>query len=114
MLRYSKLLAGASWVAEYGDPDVPEDRKVLKRYSPYHNLSSNKKYPKVLFVTSTQDDRVHPAHARKMAAKMIEQGHSVFYYENIEGGHSASANLKQKAFELALSYVYLSQQLGLR
>ena len=89
MLRYTKLLAGASWVGEYGDPDNPEMRRHIRRYSPFHNLSRQKDYPTPFFVTSTKDDRVHPGHARKMAARMISLGHPVYYFENIEGGHGA-------------------------
>lgn len=113
MIRYSQLLAGASWVGEYGDPDVPEERATLMAYSPYQNLKADGAYPKVLFYTSTKDDRVHPGHARKMAARMEEMGHDFYYYENIEGGHAAGANLKQTATRIALEYTYLAQQLGL-
>ncbi len=111
MLRYHKLLAGASWMGEYGDPDDPGSRPAITAYSPYQNLVKDKTYPKVLFVTSTKDDRVHPGHARKMAAKMLEMGHPFYYFENIEGGHGADANLKQKARRAALEYVYLLRQL---
>ncbi len=111
MIRYSKLLAGASWMGEYGDPDKPEMRKSLLSYSPYHNLEAGKKYPEIFFITSTKDDRVHPGHARKMAAKMDEFGFGHYYYENTEGGHSASANNKQRAKMTALEYVYLDQML---
>jgi prolyl oligopeptidase len=107
MLRYHKLLAGASWVAEYGDPDKPDEAEWLRRYSPYHNLSKDKDYPRVLFTTSTRDDRVHPGHARKMMARMLEQGHEALYYENIEGGHGGSANNQQAAFMAALAYTFL-------
>lgn len=113
MIRYHKLLAGASWMAEYGDPEDPEMRKVLLSYSPYHQLKKSEEYPKVLFITSTKDDRVHPAHARRMAAKMESMGHSFLYYENMEGGHGAAANLKQTAKMQALEFVYLSRQLWL-
>ncbi len=111
MLRYHKLLAGASWIGEYGDPDIAEERAAIAAYSPYQNVKPDVSYPEVFFVTSTKDDRVHPGHARKMAARMMEQGHAILYYENIEGGHSASANLKQIAYRLALQYVYLSRKL---
>ncbi|HAJ45326.1 MAG TPA: S9 family peptidase, partial [Alphaproteobacteria bacterium] len=111
MLRFHKLLAGASWVAEYGDPEKPDERALMSKWSPYQNLNKGVKYPTVLFVTSTKDDRVHPGHARKMAAKMEGYGMPFFYYENIEGGHSAAANLKQRAEQLALSWVYLRQRL---
>jgi prolyl oligopeptidase len=106
MKRYSKLLAGASWMAEYGDPDDPDMWEYIKTYSPYHNLKKNVKYPKVLFTTSTRDDRVHPGHARKMAAKMMDMGYEVFYYENTEGGHAGAANNKQIAYMSALVYAY--------
>ncbi|MCK5945255.1 MAG: S9 family peptidase, partial [Planctomycetes bacterium] len=107
MLRYHKLLAGASWMGEYGDPDVPAEAEWLRRYSPYHNVNADTKYPKVLFTTSTRDDRVHPGHARKMMARMMEQGHDVLYYENIEGGHGGAADNKQAAFMSALAWTFL-------
>jgi prolyl oligopeptidase len=112
MRRYSKLLAGASWMAEYGDPDKPEEWKFIKTFSPYHNVDKNKKYPPVLFMTSTRDDRVHPSHARKMAAKMIDMGFNVHYYENIEGGHGGAADNKQAAHMWALAYTFLWEMLG--
>ena len=111
MLRYHHLLAGASWIGEYGDPDDPEMRAYLASYSPYHQVSPGQEYPRVFFITSTKDDRVHPGHARKMVAKMEAQGHTVYYYENVEGGHSAGANLKQHAKMDALQYVYLHRLL---
>ncbi|KFN49824.1 prolyl oligopeptidase family serine peptidase [Arenimonas composti] len=111
MWRYNKLLAGASWVAEYGDPDIPEDWAFLRRYSPYQNVSADVAYPPVLFTTSTRDDRVHPGHARKMMARMMEQGHDVLYYENIEGGHGGAANNAQDAYMRALAYTFLKQKL---
>ena len=113
MVRYTKLLAGASWAAEYGDPEDPKMREAILRYSPYQNVFPDRKYPKVFIETSTKDDRVHPGHARKMVARMREQGHAVLYYENTEGGHAAGANLKQHAKRYALEYVYFSRQLGL-
>lgn len=112
MIRYSQLLAGASWMGEYGDPSDAKMREVILKYSPYQNVSADKKYPPVLFVTSTKDDRVHPGHARKMAAKMMEQKHFVMYYENVEGGHGAGANLKQLAKLNALQYEFLLQTIG--
>ena len=112
MLRYTKLLAGASWAAEYGDPADPEMRKVIEAYSPYQNVDKTKTYPKVFFITSTRDDRVHPGHARKMAALMRSYGKPVHYFENIEGGHAASANQNQRAQRKALEFVYLWQQLA--
>jgi prolyl oligopeptidase len=112
MLRYHKLLAGASWVAEYGDPDLPEDRPHLEALSPYQNLDADGDYPRVYFFTSTKDDRVHPGHARKMAAKMESYGQPFLYYENTEGGHAASANQDQRAKQLALQNVYFLRQLA--
>jgi prolyl oligopeptidase len=112
MRRYHRLLAGASWMAEYGDPDKPEHWAFLSRYSPYHNVKPTQKLPPVLFVTSTRDDRVHPGHARKMAARMLEQGHRVWYWENIEGGHGGAADNAQRARMQALEYAFLWQQLA--
>jgi prolyl oligopeptidase len=112
MRRYHLLLAGASWMAEYGDPDDPEDWSYIGRYSPYQNVSAEAEYPEVFFFTSTRDDRVHPAHARKMVARMQEQGHDVLYYENIEGGHGGAANLNQTALNQALFYAYLHDRLN--
>ncbi|MCU0303903.1 MAG: prolyl oligopeptidase family serine peptidase [Thermoanaerobaculales bacterium] len=111
MKRYSKLLAGASWMAEYGDPDT-DDWEYIKTWSPYHNLDPEASYPEVFFYTSTRDDRVHPGHARKMVAKMTDLGHKVYYYENTEGGHAAGANLEQRAYSWALSFAYLWMMLG--
>jgi len=111
MKRYNKLLAGASWMAEYGNPDIPEQWDYIKNYSPYHNLKKDEKYPKVFFYTSTKDDRVHPGHARKMVALMEEYGHDYYYYENTEGGHAGSSNNKQTAHLNALIYTYLQDQL---
>ncbi len=111
MKRYSKLLAGASWIAEYGDPENPEEWKFIKKFSPYHNLKKNKKYPPVLFMTSTRDDRVHPGHARKMAKKMLDMGFEVLYYENIEGGHGGAADFKQASHMWSLAYTFLYQNL---
>ena len=113
MMRYHKLLAGASWMGEYGDPDDPTEGAYLKAHSPYHLLDQEKAYPRVMFTTSTMDDRVHPGHARKMVARMLEQGHPVMYYENIEGGHAAGANLKQYATMAAIEFTYLHRQLNL-
>ena len=112
MQRYHKLLAGASWMAEYGDPDKPDEWAVIRKYSPYHNVRKQAKLPKVLFITSTRDDRVHPGHARKMAARMAEQGHALLYYENIEGGHGGAADNKQRADMTALEFSFLWQQLA--
>jgi len=111
MKRYNKLLAGASWMAEYGNPDYPDQWAYIRKFSPYQNVQPSVAYPKVLFTTSTRDDRVHPGHARKMMAKMESQGHAVWYYENIEGGHGGAANNKQSAFMQALAYTFLKQEL---
>ena len=111
MRRYNKLLAGASWVDEYGDPDKPEQWAYISKFSPYQNVVAKQKYPRVLFTTSTRDDRVHPGHARKMVARMKEQGHDVLYYENIEGGHGGAADNKQAAYMQALAYTFLKNQL---
>lgn len=112
MRRYHLLLAGASWMGEYGDPDRPEDWTWLARYSPYHNLRPGQRYPRLLLTTSTRDDRVHPAHARKMAARMLEQGHDVLYWENTEGGHAGAADNVQVARMQALTYTFLLRTLG--
>ena len=112
MLRYDELLAGASWVAEYGSPKDEAMRAYLAGYSPYQNIDPTKNYPEVFFVTSTKDDRVHPGHARKMAAKMMDLGKKVYYFENIEGGHAASADFEQMAARSAMEYVYLWNQVG--
>ncbi len=111
MKRYSHLLAGASWMAEYGDPDKPEEWEYLKTFSPYQNVKADAKYPPVLFTTSTRDDRVHPGHARKMMAKMKDLGFDVRSYENIEGGHGGAANNAQAAHMTALAYTFLWQRL---
>jgi prolyl oligopeptidase len=112
MRRYNELLAGASWMAEYGDPRVPAEWEYLRPFSPYHNVSVTDQYPPVLFVTSTRDDRVHPGHARKMVALLRETGHDVSYHENIEGGHSAGADNEQRAFNWALMLEFLWRKLG--
>ncbi|MBV9967010.1 MAG: S9 family peptidase [Alphaproteobacteria bacterium] len=111
MLRYHKLLAGASWIAEYGDPEIAEEAAFLRTISPYHNLKSRSAYPEPFFVTSTKDDRVHPGHARKMAARMQSMGLPFLYYENIDGGHSAAANLEERARRTALEFTYLMLRL---
>ncbi|MGV6820842.1 MAG: prolyl oligopeptidase family serine peptidase [Parvularcula sp.] len=113
MMRYDQLLAGASWVIEYGDPSDPVEGAFLRSISPYHNLKPDTDHPRPFFFTSTKDDRVHPGHARKMARKMAEYGYPFLYYENIEGGHGAAANQEQMAKRLALQYVYFARELGL-
>jgi len=112
MKRFHLLLAGASWVAEYGNPDDPDDWAFISEYSPYQNISADRRYPPVLIATSTRDDRVHPGHARKMTAALEEAGHPVWYYENIEGGHAGAADNAQTAFKSALAYSFLHRMLG--
>ena len=110
MKRYSHLLAGASWMAEYGDPDTA-DWEFIRTFSPYHLFDATRTYPPVIFMTSTKDDRVHPGHARKMAAKMLAADKNVSYYENIEGGHGGAANNAQAAHMSALAYTFLWETL---
>ncbi len=112
MLRYHKLLAGASWMAEYGNPDDENDRAYLEKLSPYHNLRKAADYPRMFFATSTRDDRVHPGHARKMYARMQAMGYDNLYFENIEGGHGAAASPDQMARVAAMELVYLHRQLA--
>ncbi|HAT29758.1 MAG TPA: S9 family peptidase, partial [Janthinobacterium sp.] len=111
MRRYHLLLAGASWMGEYGDPDDAAQWAYIGNYSPYQNVRAGVTYPRVLLTTSTRDDRVHPAHARKMVARMQEQGHDVLYWENLEGGHAGAANNDQQTQMWALSYTFLLKQL---
>jgi prolyl oligopeptidase len=111
MQRYHKLLAGASWMAEYGNPDT-SDWEFIRTFSPYHLFDPAKDYPPTLILTSTRDDRVHPGHARKMHALMSAAGKNVRYYENIEGGHGGAANNRQAAHMDALYLTFLWQQLG--
>ena len=111
MSRYHLLLAGASWMGEYGDPSKPEEWAFIKGFSPYHNLKKGVRYPKALFTTSTRDDRVHPGHARKMVARLQALGQDVLYYENVEGGHGGASTNAQTAFMWALAYAFLWQEL---
>jgi prolyl oligopeptidase len=111
MRRYHTLLAGASWMGEYGNPDLAAEWDFIKTFSPYHRLQDGVKYPRTLFMTSTRDDRVHPGHARKMAAKMKAMNLDLLYYENIEGGHGGAADNKQLAFMQSLAYTFLWHQL---
>ncbi len=111
MIRFTQIGAGASWVGEYGSPDIPAERAFLETISPYQNLKAGVHYPEPLFVTSTKDDRVSPAHARKMAAKMQSMGLPFLYYENMEGGHAASANLQETAHRVALEMTYFTRKL---
>ena len=112
MARYTHLLAGASWAGEYGDPDVPADWAFISRYSPYQNLRPDVRYPAPFIYTSTLDDRVHPAHARKMAARMAEQGHPFYYFEATEGGHAAGADKRADAYRAAMILAYLNKEIG--
>ena len=111
MKRFNKLLAGASWMGEYGNPDT-DDWEYMKLWSPYQNLDKDADYPEVFFWTNTRDDRVHPAHARKAVAKMTDMGHRVYYYENTEGGHASGADLSARAYTNALSYAFLWMKLS--
>lgn len=111
MHRYHKLLAGHSWVAEYGDPDK-EEGEYIRKISPYHNIAKDKKYPVIFVNTSTKDDRVHPGHARKFVAKLKDFGHSYYYYENIDGGHAGSANFVEMAYHYALEFSFFWKHLG--
>ncbi|MFI4976435.1 MAG: prolyl oligopeptidase family protein [Caulobacterales bacterium] len=111
MLRFEKIGAGASWVAEYGSVSNPDEAAFLRSTSPYHNLKPGVAYPEPFFVTSTQDDRVTPVHARKMAAKMQEVGLPFYFFENTAGGHAASANLQERAERVALEFTYLTRKL---
>jgi prolyl oligopeptidase len=112
MRRYNQLLAGASWMAEYGNPDIAEEWAYIREYSPYHNVDPDADYPKVLFTTTTRDDRVHPGHARKMAALLEEMGHPFYYFENTEGGHGTGVTNEQRAKMNAITYTYLWERLG--
>lgn len=107
MLTYHKLLAGASWIGEYGNPEVASERKYIAKYSPYQNLKEGVRYPNTFLLTSTKDDRVHPGHARKMAARMLSMGAPVTYYENIDGGHGAAADIEGRAKLEAYRIVFL-------
>ena len=111
MKRYHKLLAGASWMAEYGNPDIPEQWEYISKYSPYQNMKSDVEYPRAFIWTTTRDDRVHPGHARKMTALMMSQGHPVHYFENTEGGHGSGVTPEQRAKSFALTMSYLFRQL---
>jgi prolyl oligopeptidase len=112
MRRYHRLLAGASWVAEYGDPDDPADWAFIARYSPYQNVRPGMPYPRVLFTSTTRDDRVHPGHGRKMAALLDSMGYPMLYFESTEGGHGAGVTNEQRARVLALTFAFLWEELG--
>jgi len=111
MLRYNHLSAGASWVAEYGDPDIPADRAFIAQYSAYTRLRPGVKYPEPYITTNTEDDRVHPGHPRKFAAELQALGDPYLYYENTFGGHANDADPELNARRWARHYVYLSQKL---
>jgi prolyl oligopeptidase len=111
MLRYTQIGAGASWAGEYGDPAIPAEHAVIAAYDPLSNLKAGRNYPEAFIETSTKDDRVHPSHARKAGARLQELGYPFLYYENIDGGHAASANLNETARRVSLEYVYLSEKL---
>ena len=111
MWRYDKMLAGASWVAEYGDPDVPADWAFLSKYSPYQNIRKGVRYPPIILYLSTKDDRVHPGHARKYAARLMENGNRVYYHEYIEGGHSVGADHAEDAVRAAMLHGFLLREL---
>jgi prolyl oligopeptidase len=112
MRRYSKLLAGASWIAEYGDPDKPEEWAWLQTYSAYHLAKPGQTYPPILFVTTRRDDRVHPGHARKMAAKLQAMGYEAYFYEPAAGGHGYGKDNKERAASIVLGYSFLKQKIG--
>jgi prolyl oligopeptidase len=111
MLRYHLIGAGASWIGEYGDPRIAEQRAWIERYSPYQHLTPGRTYPTPYIETSTADDRVHPAHGRKAAARLQQLGQPFYYYENMEGGHAAAANLQESARRVAMEYVYMTKRL---
>jgi prolyl oligopeptidase len=112
MRRYTKLLAGASWIAEYGDPDKPEECAWLQTYSAYHAAKPGQKYPPILIATTRRDDRVHPGHARKMAAKLQAMGYEAWFYEPAAGGHGYGKDNKERAAFTALGFTFLRDKIG--
>ncbi|MDF0494060.1 prolyl oligopeptidase family serine peptidase [Bradyrhizobium yuanmingense] len=114
MRRYTKLLAGASWIAEYGDPDKPDEWEWLKTYSAYHNVRDGQAYPPILIATTRRDDRVHPGHARKMAAKLQAMGYEAWFYEPPAGGHGYGKDNKERAGFEVLGYRFLKEKIGWR
>jgi prolyl oligopeptidase len=111
MLRFHRMSAGASWIGEYGNPEIPAERAWIEAYSPYQRLTAGRTYPTPFILTSTKDDRVHPGHGRRAAARLAQLGQPYYYYENIDGGHSAAANLQESARRVALEYTYASRRL---
>jgi prolyl oligopeptidase len=112
MKRYSHLSAGASWIDEYGDPDKPADWAFLSKYSPYQNVRDDVRYPPMFLYLSTKDDRVHPGHARKMAARLKANGEPFYYHEYVEGGHSVGADRTEDAMRAALLWAFLTKEIG--
>lgn len=112
MGRFHTLLAGHSWIAEYGNPEVPEEWRFIQTFSPLHQFNPNREYPALMVTTSTKDDRVHPAHARSFAYLALAAGKDVTYFENIEGGHAGAADNRQRAHNQALGWAFLWQNLG--
>ena len=112
MMRYTELPPGASWMAEYGDPAIPEEAALLSKYSPYQNVAADVAYPPVLFMTSTADDRVHPGHARKMAATMQSRASQALFFEETEGGHGGRGDRRPQAAQTAMKYVFLQRALS--
>ena len=114
MLRYTRFGAGASWIAEYGDPAIPAERAYIAKYSAYQNVKPEGHYPPILLITETSDDRVTPIWARMMAAKMEAQGHDVLFNESTEGGHGPGATSAAQAEMWGLTYAYFGIKLGLK
>lgn len=112
MKRYTKLSAGPSWISEYGDPDSPGDWAFLRAISAYQAVAPGKDYPPILLTTSARDDRVHPGHARKMAAKLMALGYRVYFYEPQEGGHAGATDNAQRAFNIALGFAFLRKTIA--
>jgi prolyl oligopeptidase len=112
MRRYTKLVAGASWIAEYGDPDKPAEWEWLKTYSAYHAAIPGQNYPPILIATTRRDDRVHPGHARKMAAKLQAMGYEAHFYEPAAGGHGYGNDNRERAGFIALGYTFLRNKIG--
>ncbi|WP_284126004.1 prolyl oligopeptidase family serine peptidase [Parerythrobacter aestuarii] len=111
MLRYHLIGRGASWIGEYGDPRIPEQKAWIDGYSPYQKLTEDQDFPRIYYVTSTADDRTHPSHGRKAAARMAANGQDYLYYEDMQGGHSGGVDNEQRAKLQAMQWVYLMQQL---